>query len=129
MHVDQQTGEVHGDLPPVNPVEVEENIRKQANLVAQGVRVVSERLGAFREAERVYDLAFAKAYAAYTGPAHMRKYAAEIETTELRQQRDLAEVAWRHAERTARAAETQLSAWQSIGKSVTQMFGAAGAGS
>lgn len=128
MNVDPQTGEVvDSDLPPVNPVEVEANIRKQANLVAEGVRIVSERLGIFREAERKYDLQFAIEYGAYEGPAHMRKYAAEIATTELRKDRDTAEVAWRHAERTARAAETQLSAWQSIGKSVTQMFGAAGA--
>ena len=127
MNVDQQTGEVVDNGLPVNPAEVEQNIRELANQVAAGVKIVSERLRKFRDAERHYDLRFAVEYGAYEGPAHMRKYAAEIATSEERKARDDAEVEWKHAERTMRAFETQLSAWQSIGKSVTQMFGAAGA--
>lgn len=111
---------------PVNPVDVESAIRDIANEIALGVRTVSAALARFRAAERAYDLAFARAYMAFSGPAHMRKYAAEIETTSLREQRDAAEAAWRLADRTARAQETELSAMQSINRSVTQMYGAAG---
>lgn len=111
---------------PINPVDVENAIRDIANEIALGVRTVGDRLAAFRAAERVYDFAFAREYMAYSGPAHMRKYAAEIATTELREVRDDAEALWRLADRTARAQETELSAYQSINRSVSQMYGAAG---
>ena len=111
---------------PINPVEVETAIRDIANEIALGVRLVSDRLAAFRAAERTYDLEFARAYMSFSGPAHMRKYAAEIETTALREARDVAEAAWRLADRRARAQETELSAYQSINRSVSQMYGAAG---
>lgn len=111
---------------PVNPVDVETAIRDIANEIALGVQTVSGALAAFRAAERAYDLAFAQSYMAFSGPAHMRKYAAEIETTELRETRDVAEAAWRLADRRARAQELELSAYQSINRSVSQMYGAAG---
>lgn len=112
---------------PVNPVAVENAIRDIANEIALGVQTVSAALAAFRAAERAYDLAFAREYMDFSGPAHMRKYAAEIETTDLREKRDIAEAAWRLADRRARSQELELSAYQSINRSVTQMYGAAGA--
>lgn len=111
---------------PVNPAEVENAIRACSNEIGRGVRILSARLAAFREAERVYDLEFAKAYLKYEGPAHSKKYAAEVATSELRKARDDAEGVYRHAERAAKALETELSAWQTINKTVAQMFGAAG---
>ena len=111
---------------PINPVQVEQAIRDIANEIALGVRIVGDRLADFRAKEREYDVAFARKYMAYDGPAHMRKYHAEVETQDLRLARDVAEAAWRLADRTARAQETELSAYQSINRSVQQMYGAAG---
>jgi hypothetical protein len=110
----------------VNPVEIEQAIREIVGIISEGVKVVSARLDAYKTAEREYDLAFAQAYMAYDGPAHAKKYAAEIRTTELRATMDAAEVAWRYAERRARASEDQLSAWQTIGRIVQGMYSAAG---
>jgi hypothetical protein len=116
-----------GDLDrPLNPVEIEQAIRRLANESGRAVRIVTGRLEAFREAERVYDANYASAYLEHKGPAHEKKYAAELATTHLRQDRDVAEVAWRYAERSAASLERQLSAYQSINRSVSQMFSAAG---
>lgn len=109
---------------PINPADVETSIRDIVNEIALGVRTVSDALGAFRDAERAYDLAFARSYMRYDGPAHAKRYAAEIDTTAERAKRDAAEVAWKYAERISKSQETELSAWQTIAKSIVSMYGA-----
>lgn len=112
------------ELEPVNPVEIENLIRQTTNSISNGVRHVSDALAKFREAERVYDLALAKAYMRHAGAAHEKKFAATIATDTERKARDDAEIAFRHAERKMKALETELSAWQSINKTISQMFSA-----
>lgn len=112
----------------LNPVEIERSIRETAERIGNGVRVVSERYGAYLTAERAYDQSFARAYMAHEGPAHEKKYAAELATTQEREARDVADAAFRYADRTARALENELRAYQSIGASVRQMYGVAGRG-
>lgn len=111
---------------PLNPVQVERAIRDAANDVAKGVRIVTEALRDYRAKERAFDLGFARAYNRHSGPAHSKRYAADEATMGLRAERDEAEVVWRYAAQRARSAEMQLSAYQSIGRSVNQMYGAAG---
>lgn len=111
---------------PLNPVDIEQAIRRLANETARAVRIVTNRLAEYREAERQYDAATAREYLAWQGPAHEKKFAAELATTELRHDRDLAEVAWRYAERSAASVERQLSAYQTLNRSVVQMYSAAG---
>lgn len=111
---------------PLNPVDVEAAIRRLAAESARAVRIVTKALEAYRAAERAYDRAFAGAYLGYAGPQTEKRYAAELATGEAREARDVAEVAWRYAERTAASLERQLSAYQSINRSVAQMYGAAG---
>lgn len=112
----------------VNPVAVEDAIREVANRIAKGVMVCDERYRAFLEAERAYDVAFARAYLNYPGPAHERKYAAELATVQERTARDVADAAYRYADRQAKALESELRALQSVGASMRAMFGAAGVG-
>lgn len=112
----------------LNPVDVEQRIRQLSNDIASGVKVVSMRYRAKLDAERIYDHAFAVAFLTYDGPANAKKYAAEKQTQQERTDRDVAEVAYRHAERQMKALEGQLSALQTIAKSVGQMYGATGAG-
>lgn len=114
------------DYEPLNPVEVERRIRTLANESGKAVRVVTDLLAAYREAERVYDREYAAAYLAHDGAAGSKRYAAEVATSELRQARDVAEVAWRYAERAAASLERQLSAYQTINRTVAQMYSAAG---
>lgn len=112
------------EIEPINPVEIEQIIRQTTNNISTGVRHVSDALAKFREAERVFDLEFAKAYMRHAGAAHEKKFAATIATDEQRKARDDAEVLFKHAERKMRALETELSAWQTINKTVSQMFSA-----
>lgn len=112
----------------LNPVQIETGIREVADRIARGVAVVSDRYAAFLTAERAYDQAFARAYMAHQGPAHERKYGAELATEQEREARDVADVAFRYADRTARALESELRALQSVGASVRQMYGVAGRG-
>lgn len=110
----------------VNPVEVEAAIRDAVNTIAEAVQVVSARLAQWKDAEREYDLEYARAYLGAGGPAHAKKYEAEIATTELRHAKDVAEVAYKYADRRAKSSEEALSAWQSILRSVNGMYSAAG---
>lgn len=113
------------EIPIHNPADIERKIEELANRIARGVPVVS---GAEREAKakrRDFDLAYALAYKrACNEPAHERRFSADIESMPHREAAENAELAFRHAERTAKALEKELLAWQSIGSSVRTIFGA-----
>jgi len=111
-----------------NPAEVEAAIRECANRIAKGVKVCDERYAAFLAADRAYDEAVARAYIAAEGPAHEKKYRAELATTAERERRDVADAAYRYADRTARAVESELRALQSVGASIRAMYMVAGRG-
>lgn len=108
--------------PVLNPVDVEHTIRDTADEIARGVRVVSE---AEREARRTrvqYDRAFAAAYLEAEGPAHEKKYRAELATKGPRDVMEVADLAYRHAERQSKALEAKLRAFQSVGASIRTMY-------
>jgi hypothetical protein len=81
---------------------------------------------AFLKADAAYDLAFAHAFLAHQGAQTEKKYAAEIATAKLRQDRDVAYAASKRADRNARALESRLTGLQTIGKSVNSAYNAAG---
>ena len=113
---------------PVNPAVVEDAIRRCADRIAKSVTICGSAYEQFLTADREYDRAYANAYLNADGPAHERKFRAELDTTRQRQDRDVADAAYRYAERTAKAVEAELRAWQSVGASVRSMFGVAGRG-
>lgn len=110
----------------LNPVEIEQRIAECANRIARGVMVVSERHQEFLDAEREYDRAFALAYVQYDGPAHMRRYDAELSTGKERAARDVADVAHQAAKRQWQALQAELEALRSIGASVRQAYATGG---
>ena len=112
---------------PVNPVSVENAIRTVSNEIARGVNIVSTRLAAFRKADRVFELAYSLAFRAFDGPQTEKRHEAVVSTIELREARDDAEVIYKHAATAMSALEKELTAWQTINKTVAQMYGAAGA--
>ena len=111
-----------------NPVTVEQRIRACSDQIHKGVRICDEAYRNFLDAERVHDHEFARAYMDHVGPAHERRYAAELATLASREARDIADAGYRYADRRARAYESELRAWQSVGASVRTMYGAAGVG-
>lgn len=106
----------------LNPADIERHIQEISRRIHKGVSVVSDAERDAREKRRLYDRQFALAYLGYDGPAHERKYHAEVCTTEQREVAEVAEVAFKQAERTARALENELRATQSIGASIRAMY-------
>lgn len=112
----------------MNPVAIEEAIRECANRIAKGVSVVSNAYSAFLAADHALDKAYAQAYIDAVGAAHERKYIAELATADEREKRDIADAAFRYADRQAKALEAELRALQSVGASVRGMYQVAGRG-
>ena len=115
-------------LDVLNPVNVETRIRDISARIANSASVCNDRYTAFLAADRAYDQAFAKAYMGHEGPAHEKKYAAELATETERTDRDATDAAYKYADRLAKALESELRAYQSIGASVRAMYGVAGRG-
>ena len=112
----------------ISPLQVESAIRDVANRMATGVKVCSDRYAAFLEADHAYDVAYARAYMGHEGAAHEKKYAAVLACQAERDVRDAADVAYRHADRRAKALDAELRALQSVGASLRVQYGVAGRG-
>jgi hypothetical protein len=115
---------VYGDV--LNPVDVERKIEETKNRIAAGVKIVTDREKEMKARKRDFDLAYAQSYKRAEGSIKDREYAADIETMPHRERADNAEIAYKHASRTADALEKELFAWQAILKSVSAMYNAAG---
>lgn len=107
-----------------NPVAVEQKIEETKNRIAAGVKIVTGCEKEMKARKRDFDLAYAHSYKKAEGSIKDREYAADIETMPHRERSDNAEIAYKHAIRTADALEKELFAWQAILKSVTAMYGA-----
>lgn len=115
-------------MTEVNPVTVEAAIRACSERIAKGVLVCDERYRTFLEMDHAYDVAYAGAYLDTNGPAHAKKYEAELATMAERKARDVADAAYKYADRQARALENELRAWQSVGASMRAMYAVSGIG-
>jgi hypothetical protein len=109
---------------PLNPVWVENAIRECATRISKGVRVVTGAEREYLAADRVYDRAYAQAFLEYEGPQTEKRYAAEVATADEREARDIAYLAFKHAQRTADAIGDELRSLQSINKSMVSVYGA-----
>ena len=115
---------VHGDVH--NPVAVEQKIEETKNRIAAGVKIVTGCEKEMKARKRAFDLAYAYAYKKADGSIKDREYEADIQTMPHREEADNAEIAYKHAIRTADALERELFAWQSILNSVRSMWNATG---
>jgi hypothetical protein len=111
-----------------DPVAVEQKIEETKNRIAAGVKIVTGCEKELRAKKRAFDLAYAYAYKNAEGSIKDREYTADIQTMPHREEADNAEIAFKHAARTADALDKELFAWQAILKSVVAMYNAAGAG-
>jgi len=115
---------VHGDV--LNPADVEQKIEETKNRIAAGVKIITAREKEMKKKKRDFDNAYALAYKKADGSIKDREYTADIETMPEREAADDAEIAFKHAERTAKALDRELFAWQSILNSVRSMYNATG---
>ena len=107
----------------LNPVDAERKIQELSDRIARGVGVITNAERETRAKKRAFDLAYAHAYKKAEGPVHERRYTADILTMAQREEADIADIAFKHAERTAKALEKELMAWQSINSSLRAMYG------
>ena len=108
----------------LNPVDAEAAIRDTSNRLAQGIPVVSKAEARMTDAKRALDRAKARAYLDATGSIAEREATVELAVTDERDEYDVAYLAFKNAERTMQTLRAQLSAAQSVHKSVVQMYGA-----
>ena len=116
------------DNTPLSPVQIEEHIRELVNRIAKGIQVCSQRYSEFLDADRLFDREYAQAYLAADGSIKDKEQTARLETMPAREERDVADAAYRHADRLAKALDLELRAYQSLGASVRQMYANAGRG-
>ena len=109
-----------------DPVAVEQKIEETKNRIAAGVKIVTGCEKELKAKKRAFDLAYAYAYKNGEGSIKDREYTADIQTMPHREEVDNAEIAFKHAIRTADSLDKELFAWQAILKSVVAMYSAAG---
>ena len=112
----------------LNPVTIENHIRELSNRIAKSASVCNQRYVEFLDADREFDKAFAQAYLAHEGPQAQKRYAADEVTMPERERRDVADAAYRYADRLSRALQSELMAYQSLNKSVLAQYQVAGIG-
>ena len=108
------------------PVMIEERIKRIADRIAKSVEICDERLRARQKAERDYEQVYARAYMAHDGPQTEKRYAAVIASADEKERFDVADAAFRYADRLAKALDSELDAVRSIGVSVRQAYSTAG---
>lgn len=123
-----EQGQYRPDRSMWSPVQIESAIHKVSNEIANSVTVCGAHYETFLTADRVYDYEFARAYLAASGAVNARKYLAEVQTTKQREDRDMADAAYRLADRRSRALQDKLRALQSVGASIRAQYGVSGRG-
>lgn len=112
-----------------SPARVEQEIYACSQRIATGVLKTDKAYKLLLEADRAYDLAFAKSYLKHDDdPAHARRYLAEVDTTAERKARDEADAAYKLMDRNMKAIQSELDALRSIGTSIRQAYAVAGRG-
>jgi hypothetical protein len=109
----------------LTPPELEARLVKTINRIAEGVAKCDQAYKAKLAALADYDRAVARAYMAHEGPAHEKRYAAELATTTERDARDVADATHRYMEATARSLRDEMEALRSLGASLRASFSAA----
>ena len=109
-------------MEPLNPVEMEQEIRRATNLVAKSIPEVSKAYNAWQQAELAYKLAYAKAYTSATGSIEERKQVATLVTEEQSRHLVEAEVVYKRLLDYQRSYRDKLSALQTLSKSVVAAY-------
>ncbi|MBO0813853.1 MAG: hypothetical protein J2P30_01665 [Actinobacteria bacterium] len=116
------------EIPVLNPAESERWIREVKNRIARGVKVVTDAEKEVKRLRRDFDDAWAHAMKRAEGPEYLRKAEATIATMPFRARAEDAEIAFKYAERTAKALDKELFAAMAINSNIRSMWTAAGVG-
>ncbi len=109
-------------------MQVEQKILETSNRIAKSAGECDRRYRAFLAAERAYEQAYAAAYMSFEGPQQEKRYAAVRATAAEKEALDVADAAYRYADRLARSLQAELMSYQSVNRSVLATYSAAGVG-
>lgn len=111
-------------VEPLNPVEWEAEIQRTRLRIAKGIRVVSERRKASARATRAANREHARAYVRAQGAQYERRYIADSDprVIALQDAADVADAAYQFARDVLQELRDDLTALQSMGKSVISMY-------
>lgn len=114
------------DYVPLNPVQVEQRIIEAVTQIARSIRPVSEAYDAWQKAELDFKVASARVYLSSDGPVKERDQKAVVETADEALAARVAEGEYRRLKDFQESFRDQLSALQSVQKSVNAAYQAAG---
>ncbi|OMC55433.1 hypothetical protein A5747_13675 [Mycobacterium sp. IS-836] len=114
------------DPEGLTPIEVEKRLLELTDTLREALVDWKTRYKAYRDTEREYDQAFARAKLASQEATNDKKYDAELRTAAEREAKDDADVLFKYAEQRLRSIHNVISAWQTVGKSVQQAYQNAG---
>lgn len=112
----------------LTPVDLEQKILDLKQRTDSAIDNLEKVHGDYLSADRDYDQAKAFAFLRADGNIEVRKAQTELDTADERKNRDVAEVAYRYAQRRLRAMEDELSGLQTISASLRVAYQTAGRG-
>lgn len=115
-----------GYVEPLNPEDLEREIQRTRNRISRGIRVCHERRVIQAEKTTAYKRAYAFAYVAADGPQTQKRYEADTDKDVMaaEDEKIVADTAYAYAKDVADSLRDDLTALQSIMKSVIAMYGA-----
>lgn len=111
-------------VEPLNPVDWEAEMHRTRLRIAKGIRIVSDRRKIAAKATRAANREHARAYVRAQGAQYERRYIADTDprVIELQDAADVAEASYHFARDVLQELRDDLTALQSIGKSVISMY-------
>lgn len=112
-----------------SPVAIEQRLAELDHAITAGVDELATAYEKFATLKNELEKATARAYLAYKGPAHEKKYAAIVATEALRDQLTVADIAYHYAKTRSEALTNgNLKAIQSMSASIRSQYEIAGRG-
>lgn len=108
----------------LNPVDLENQILDIKNRCHNGVKIFSEKLEAFLDAETEYEHAESQAYLDHDGPQTEKRHAARVAAYDHRKVMNKAKVEYRYVEKKLDAYMAELAALQNLNKGVRAIYNA-----
>lgn len=108
----------------LNPVDLENQILDIKNRVHAGVKIFSEKLQAFLDAETEFEHAESQAFLDYDGAQTEKRHAARVAAYEQRLAMNQAKVEFRYTEKKLDAYTAELFALQNLNKGMHAAYNA-----
>lgn len=106
----------------LNPVDLENQILDIKNRCHNGVKIFSDKLQVFLDAETEYEHAESQAFLDHDGPQTEKRHAARVAAYEQRKVMNQAKVEYRYVEKKLDAYMAELAALQNLNKGVRAMY-------